>query len=155
VWSSVRNDWLTPVDIGDLQFKWEESTGDPHLFCTRGIYWFGVWPKGGTSTTGLLRVYFAGLPARFANDQSVLLDLPDDHVPALEDYALHEMAFQDGETQLGMRYWQSYLEREKKLSMFVDHRLDGSITSRYAGFMSGNLGGPTGHEGSFYSERYR
>jgi len=147
VWSSARNDWLQPVDIGDLQFKWEESSGDPQVFVTRGVYWLGVWPKGATTTTGYLRVYFAGIPNRFTVDQSVLHDLPDDHVVALEDYALHEMAFQDGEIALGLRYWQSYSDREKDLSKFVDHRLDGGITSRFGGVMSGRMHGHAQHEG--------
>ena len=154
VWSSVRNDWLQPVDEGDLQFKWEDSTGDPQLFFTRGVYWFGIWPKAGSSTTGELRVYFAGIPNRYTVDQSVLHDLPDDHVPALEDYALHEMALQEGDVDLALRYWNSYMERENKLSMFVDHRLDGAITSRYAGFMSGRMTGISGHEGTLIDNRY-
>lgn len=140
VWSSVRNDWLTPVDEGDLQFKWEESTGDPELFFTRGAYWFGVWPKAGTDTTGFMRVYYAGIPNRYEVDQSVLYELSDDFAPALEDYALHEMAFQDGEPAVAMRYFQSYSEREKKLSMFVDHRLDGGMRAQSGG--AGSLGQP-------------
>ena len=147
VWSSIRNDWLEPVDEGDLQFKWEDSTGDPHLFFTRGVYWLGIWPKGKSTVSGELRVYFAGIPNRFEIDQAVLHDLPDDHIVALEDYALHEMAFQDGESQLALRYWKSYLDRENRFSKFVDHRLDGSINSRFSGFASGRLNGPTGHEG--------
>jgi hypothetical protein len=147
VWSSIRNDWLHPVDEGDLQFKWEDSTGDPHLFFTRGVHWLGVWPKAGSSTTGELRVYFAGIPNRYTMNQSVLQDLSDDHVPALEDYALHEMAFQDGEPQLAMRYWNSYLEREDKLSKFADHRLDGGITSNFGGRVSGRMGGSPQTEG--------
>jgi len=139
IWSSIRNDWLQPVAEGDLQLDWEDSTGDPHLFFTRGVYWLGIWPKATSTSTGGLRVYFAGIPNRYEMDQSVLHDLPNDHIPALEDYALHEMAFQDGEPQLAMRYYQSYLEREKKLSMFVDHRLDGSTAGRF--------GGPGGFEG--------
>lgn len=147
VWSSVRNDWLHPVDEGDLQFKWEDSTGDPNLFFTRGVYWFGIWPKPESDATGEMRVYFAGIPNRFEIDQAVLHDLPDDHIPALEDYALHEMAFQDGEKGLALRYWASYREREKVLSRFVDHRLDGGITSRFGGIASGRMHSYAGNEG--------
>lgn len=147
IWSSRRNDWLSPVGEGDLQFRWEESSGDPHLFFTRGAYWLGVWPKADTTSTGHLRVQFSGVPNRYLVSQSVLYDLPNDHIPALEDYALHEMAFQDGEIPLGLRYWSSYLDRERKLSMFVDHRLDGAITDKFGGFRSGTMGGPSGHEG--------
>lgn len=154
VWSSVRNDWLQPVDIGDLQFQWEQSTGDPTLFFTRGVYWFGVWPPAGTSASGEMRVYFSGIPNRYTVDQSVLHDLPNDHVPALEDYALHEMAFQDGEQQLALRYYQSYLDRENRLSKWVDHRLDGGITNRFGGYTAGRLGGPTGHEGYLQNQSY-
>lgn len=154
VWSSRRNDWLSPVDEGDLQFQWEDSTGDPTLFFTRGAYWLGVWPRAGTSATGELRVYFSGIPNRYLVDQSVLHDLPDDHTVALEDYALHEMAFQDGEPQLALRYWQSYLDREKRLSMWVDHRLDAGISNRFGGYASGRMGGPTAHEGLLTNQSY-
>lgn len=149
VWSSARNDWLQPVDSGDLQFQWEASTGDPQVFFTRGIHWLGVWPRPGSTNTGSLRVYFSGIPYRYTIDQAVLADLPDDHVPALEEYALHEMAIQDGDVDLSMRYWASYIERENRLSRFADHRLDGGTVGRYGGYTSGHFGGPAGTEGYF------
>lgn len=153
-WSTTRNDWLTPVGEGDLQFKWEDSTGDPQLFFTRGVYWFGVWPKASSSTTGDIRIYFSGVPNRYLVDQSVLYDLPDDHVPALEDYALHEMAFQDGEKQLALRYFKSYSDREKRLAQFVDHRLDGGISSRFSGIMAGRMYGSYSNDGYLTPQGY-
>ena len=123
VWSTVRGDWLTPIEEDDLGFKWEESTGDPQMFWLRGIYWLGVWPKGSSTSTGYLRVHFAGMAPRFSTPQDVLSDLPDDLVPALEEYALYELNAQDRETERSLAHWEKYQKMEKQLGDFIDKRI--------------------------------
>lgn len=132
IWSTVRNDWLTPLDENDLDNRWEQATGDPLAFFTRGIYWIGVYPRP-AATTGFLRVHFAGLPSRFAHTASVLGDLPSDHLPALEDYALYEMAALDRTTKKALLQWSDYTKREKLLRDFVDRRLVHSRAGRFGG----------------------
>jgi len=131
VWSTARNDWLRPVAETDLDISWEEATGAPLVFFTRGIYWIGVQPKPTSSETGYLRVYFAGIPGRFTHPQAVLGDLPNDHVPALEDYALYEMAALDRQTKLALLHWKEYEAREKSLTDFTGRRLVGSRAGRF------------------------
>ncbi len=122
VWSSNRNEWLRPVSIEDLPYDWMKSVGEPQTFWTRGIHWLGVYPYE-TSGTGWLRVFFSGIPSRFAGTPSVLYDLPDDHVPALEDYALYQLSAMDREHDRAIGHFQAYIQRERDLSHFVDGRL--------------------------------
>lgn len=122
VWSTVREDWLVPISEENLGFQWEQSAGDPQHFFVRGISWLGVWPKADT-TAGYLRVYFAGLAPHFTVPQDVLADLPDDFVPALEDYALYELAAQDRETDKALEHWREYVAREDGLYRFVNNRV--------------------------------
>jgi len=137
IWSSVRNQWLDPISITDLDYSWQSSTGDPLAFFTRGIYWFGVYPMP-TSDTGTLRVHFKGVPPRFTHPQAILGDLPDNHYPALEDYVLYDMAAADGNSKRALAHWGSYIKREKALSKFVDHRIEMSRSGRIGG-MAGKL----------------
>ena len=130
VWSTSRNDWLKPVAETDLDINWEDEDGAPLVFFTRGIHWLGINPKPSATDTGYLRVYFSGLPGRFTHPQAVLGDLPYDHTPALEDYALYEMAALDRQTKLALLHWKEYSTREKSLTDFTDRRLVGSRAGR-------------------------
>lgn len=132
VWSTTRNDWLKPAVVEDFDTAWEEATGDPQTFFTRGIYWLVVDPAP-TSTAGFLRVYFAGIPGEFTHAQAVLGDLPDDFVPALEAYALYEMAAMDRKTKAALLYWKDYRAREASLTAFVDRRSVESYAGRIGG----------------------
>lgn len=136
IWSTSRNDWLTPVTEDELDPDWEDATGSPQVFFTRGIYWLGVYPKlGETDTAGYLRIYFTGVPQRFSYTQAVLRDLPDSYIPALEDYALYEMALIDREPKKALMHWQSYTKREKSLHDFADRRMEGGSAIQMGGLL--------------------
>jgi hypothetical protein len=137
IWCSNRNDWLKPETPENLDFTWEQATGDPLVFFTRGIYWIGLYPHP-VDSTGYLRVYFEGIPGRFTHTQAVLGDLPDQYYPALEDYALYEMASLDGESQRAIAHFQAYVAREKALRNYMDRRLVASTAGRL-GRLAGRL----------------
>ena len=136
VFSTENNLWLEPFNPEKLDINWRQATGNPQIFWTRGIYWLGVYPKSASdssadlSSASYLRVYFAGIPDRFANTQMILADLPDDMVPALEDYVLYEMAAIDHKNELAQYYWKSYLGREDRFNKFVAGRGDGARLNR-------------------------
>jgi hypothetical protein len=132
VWDTTTSAWLTPINQGDLGFRWEESAGEPQFYFLRGANWLGVWPKVST-TSGFIRVHFAGLPPRFTTPQSVLSDLPDDYVPALEEYALYELSAQDGETDKAIAHYQEYAAKEKSLADFVSRRTATARVGRVGG----------------------
>jgi len=131
IYSTSRTGWLSPISEDHLEFQWEDSSGTPELYFTRGIYWLGVWPKPADTDAGYLRVYFSGIPQRFEGTPSVLRDLPDNYAPALEEYALYEMASIDKETKKAISYWGMYVDREKALGGMVDRRLVGSTPTRF------------------------
>lgn len=134
VWGSGYNDWLHPANPELLDPVWEQSvTGTALRFWVRGIYWIAAHPISSEST-GYMRVRFAGIPPRFSFAQAVLGDLPDNHYPALEDYALYEMAGADRQPKRAISYFQSYKKREKALATFVDHRLSESTIGRIGRF---------------------
>lgn len=125
IWSVARNDWLRPANFNLLGSDWELAVGTPEVFWTRGIYWFGVYPRQAT-TSSYFRVYFQGVPSRFTHTQAVLGDLPDDYAPALEDYTLYEMAAADGNPKRALFLWSSYQKREKSLADFLRRRIVGA-----------------------------
>ena len=129
VWDTVSSAWLDPVGEPDSVggVRWEASAGQPQVFWMRGIYWLGVWPIPSDST-GYIRVHFSGLAPHFVIDQDVLAELPDDFIPALEDYALYEMSAQDGETSKAMEHYKNYSERSDAFRQFVERR---TVTARH------------------------
>ena len=84
-------------------------------------------------STTILKVYFQGVPARTNHLQEVLGDLPSDHLPALEDYALYTMASADGQPKRALDLWASFEKRQKALAYAVDHRLTGTRPGRLGG----------------------
>jgi hypothetical protein len=130
IWSTVREDWLTPTSEHLLHERWEESTGDPHSFFKRGWNWIVVYPRA-TSATGFLRVYLSCLAPQLLHGQAVTEDLPDDFAPALEDYALYDLQAQDGETRKALGHWKEFSERQRNFGEFVESR------GRTSGFIGG------------------
>lgn len=132
LFSTTRNDWLAPVTERGLDNPnqldasgtalWEESIGDPDSWFVRGAHWFGVYPYPGEDATGYLRLYFAGQAPHFTHDQAVLADLPDDYIPALEEYAMYELHAQDGESKKALLRWKNYDERATEFATFVERR---------------------------------
>ena len=137
VWCTNRNDWLVPSNPEQLPDDWEDATGDPQEFFVRGIFWLAVYPHP-TSSSGYLRVHFAGIPSRFTHTQAVLGDLPDQYYPALEDYARYEMATIDGRPKRAIEHFKSYLTREKSLRTYIDRRLVGSTAGQF-GRLTGRM----------------
>lgn len=121
VWSSLTEDWLVPVDPLDLGSRWEHATGPPRRVFMRGLFWMVVYPKPET-TAGFLRVYFQGHAPYFTHSQAVLRDLIDDYVPSLEEYALYDLAAQDGETTRALLHWNAYIAKTKEIANFVERR---------------------------------
>ena len=122
VWSSNTEDWLLPVSVGELKSRWEQAVGSPQHFFMRGLFWMAVFPRPDT-TTGFHRVYFAGHAPHFTHPQAVIRDLVDSYVPALEEYALYELAAQDGETTRALMHWGEYNRRSKEIADFVERRI--------------------------------
>lgn len=121
-WSTIRNDWLKPRSEDELDPRWEEATGDPYEWFVRGAFHFGVHPHPTSSTSGYLRVWFSGLAPHFTHGQSVIADLPDDFIPALEDYVLYELQARDGETKKSLLHWKDFSRRARMLEEFVRKR---------------------------------
>lgn len=132
VWSTIRQDWLTPStpDTVSAAPQWRTVTGDPHTFFLRGWSWLGVYPHP-TTSTGFLRVYLTTLAPRFLHNQAVLADLPDDVVPALEDYALYTLQALDGAVDKALLHWKDFVNRQQSLGSFVEHR------GRSSGYIGG------------------
>lgn len=122
VWSTVTETWLDPVSPLELGSRWEQAAGPSLSFFTRGLYWMAVLPKTETGT-GIFRVYFAAHAPHFTFPQAVLMDLLDDMVPALEEYALYELAAQDGETDRALGHWGEYSSRADLFAKFVERRI--------------------------------
>lgn len=129
IYNTGNNLWLEPLNPDKLHLDWRQSTGNPQGFFTRGIYWFAIYPKStaalttNRNTQNYLRVYFAGIPSRFSNTQEVLRDLPNDMIPAIEDYCLYEMAAIDRRHDMALYYWDQYYQREERFRRFVDNRV--------------------------------
>lgn len=123
VYSTATEQWLHPTSPRELGSRWEQAVGPPQRFFMRGLYWMGLFPKASAAGTGSLKVYFTAYAPRLTHPQAVLMDLTDDMVFALEDYALYDMDVQDGETNSALTYFGSYTRRSKTLSDFVDRRI--------------------------------
>lgn len=129
VWNTMIQDWLVPASIKEMGSRWEQSAGPPLRFFIRGLYWMAVWPKPAT-TTGTLRVYFPAYAPHYTHSQAVLKDLFDEYETALEDYALYDMAAQDGESDRALALWVAYTNRIGDLGKHIQRRIRTARTLR-------------------------
>ena len=68
------------------------------------------------------RVLHGAAPA-LEEDGEEPRQLPDEFVPALEEYALYELQQREGETDKALFWWGKYKEREKALEQHMAHRV--------------------------------
>ena len=131
VWHEAGNRWLSPVSVADLRFEeWEETSGDPGSWFTRGQWWLGFWPRSSGDPGEFVRVYFTAVPPDMDADGDGPHQLPDEFVPALEEYALYELYQREGETQKALFWWGKYKEREMSLERHMAHRVSRARTGR-------------------------
>jgi len=116
--------WLEPVALADLgRGEWEETTGTPTSWFVRGQWWLGVFPHPTSDLDQWMRVYYTGMAPALAEDGEVPAQLPDEFVPALEEYALYELQQREGEAEKALYWWEKYKEREAALEQHVAHRV--------------------------------
>jgi hypothetical protein len=124
VWHEPGVRWLTPISLGDIGYEeWEETRGNPISWFTRGAYWLAVWPTPSTSVDEFLRVYYTSVAPALDEDGEVPAGLPDEFIPAVEEYALYELHQREGETQKALYWWGRYKERERSLEQHMAHRV--------------------------------
>jgi hypothetical protein len=124
VFNAADQVWLKPIGIGDLLTpRWETVPGSPQRYLVRGAFWLGIYPRP-SSDVGTIRVYYSGIAPHLADSYSVIpADLPDDYVPALEDYTMYDLSTKDGETDKALEHWNSYRKREDSLAVYVKERI--------------------------------
>jgi len=124
VWHEQGVRWLTPINLSDIGYEeWEESTGNPIGWFIRGAWWLGIWPHPTSDVDEWVRVYFTGVAPSLAEDGQEPRGLPDEFVPALEEYACYELHQREGETDKALYWWGKYKERERALEQHMAHRV--------------------------------
>ena len=124
VWHESGNRWLTPGNWRDLTYEeWEETAGEPIAWFVRGLWWLALWPHPSADVDQWVRVYYTAVAPQLEEDGEEPAQLPDEFVPAIEEYALHELQQRDGETDKALYWWQQYKAREKSLEQHMAHRV--------------------------------
>lgn len=131
VWHEPGVRWLTPVNIADIGYdEWEETSGNPTGWFTRGLWWLGIWPRPSADVDEYIRVYYSAVAPKLVDDGDEPRQLPDEFVPALEEYAVYELQQREGETDKALYWWGKYKEREAKLEQHMAHRITTARTGK-------------------------
>lgn len=131
VWHEPGVRWLTPMALQDITYEeWEETSGNPTGWFVRGLWWLGVWPHPSSDVDEFLRVYYSAVAPKLVDDGDEPRQLPDEFVPALEEYAVYELQQREGETDKALYWWGKYKEREKALEQHMAHRVTTARTGK-------------------------
>lgn len=124
VWHESGNRWLAPINWRDLTYEeWEETAGLPISWFVRGYCWLGLWPHPSADLDEWVRVYYTAVAPELEDDGEEPVQLPDEFVPALEEYAIYELQQRDGETEKALYWWGKYKEREEALRRHMAERV--------------------------------
>jgi hypothetical protein len=124
IWHEPGVRWLTPIHLCDIGYEeWEETRGSPISWFIRGQFWLGLWPSPSADLDENIRVYYTGVAPALEEDGEEPAQLPDEFVPAIEEYALYELHQREGETEKALFWWGKYSEREKALEQHMAHRV--------------------------------
>lgn len=124
VWHESGNRWLTPSIVADRdRAEWETTNGQPTEWFTRGLWWLGLFPHPSADQDQWVRVYYSAVAPRLEEDGEEPRQLPDEFVPALEEYALYELTHQDGESEKALTWYGKYKARESVLEQHMARRV--------------------------------
>jgi hypothetical protein len=118
------NRWLIPTvprDLDPFDPRWERVTGEPQRVMVRGLFWFGYWPLA-QSDGGEADQFFTELPDPLEADSDEP-GFPESLHEALVEGALADLWSQDGEPELALKAWQTYLAYEGRLVAWLNDRL--------------------------------
>jgi hypothetical protein len=129
VWHQSGNRWLSPTSHTDMKTqRWEITDGNPVLWFTRGLWWLGIFPHPSSDLAEFVRVYYSAVAPGLEEDGEEPAQLPDEFVPALEEYALYELTQKDGETDKALYWYAKYKARETALEQHMAHRISTART---------------------------
>jgi len=131
VWHQANNRWLEPMSHRDLdqeRKQWELTAGGPTLWFTRGLWWLGLFPHPSEDVDQTVRVYYTAAAQRLTDDSHEPKQLPDEFIPALEEYALYELTQREGETEKALYWYGKYKAREADLAKHMAHRISTART---------------------------
>jgi len=101
--------WLAPNALCDMTYdEWEKTTGNPISWFVRGAWWLGIWPRPSADLDEWVRVYYTAVAPSLTEDGQEPAQLPDEFVPALEEYAVYELQLREGETDKALFWWGKY-----------------------------------------------
>lgn len=124
VWHEEGIRWLTPMSVSDMdRDRWEETAGNPIGWFTRGAWWLGIWPRPSSDVDEWIRMYYTAVAPELTDDGHEPKQLPDEFIPALEEYTLYELQHREGETDKALYWWGKYKERERALEQHMAHRV--------------------------------
>jgi len=131
VYHDNGNRWLAPISICDMGYaEWEQTTGSPINWFTRGLWWLGLWPHTSTDPGEFVRVYYTAVAPRMEDDGEEPRQLSEEFIPALEEYAIYELHQREGETDKALYWWGQYKTRERDLEQHMAHRVTQARTGK-------------------------
>ena len=121
--NETTNRWLrmTPpstLDRGDR--RWERVTGEPQRMLRRGWRWLGLWPRV-QGDAGIVKLYHTVLPDPMVEDDDEP-GFPSQFHMGCVDWAVSDLWAQDGEAMQAELAWNAYLDNERGLTAWVQHR---------------------------------
>ena len=101
---------LEPVsqdDLDALNVSWESTTGNPHLWFSRGFDNFGIYPRPAT-TGGILWVDYMAWAQSLLHDAAEPEFAVEDH-EALAVYGLYDGLIRGAQVEEATRLWQGWV----------------------------------------------
>jgi hypothetical protein len=114
----LRMTTVRTLDSGDR--RWERVTGQPQRMLRRGWRWLGLWPRM-PGDSGTAKVYYTALPDPLVEDDDEP-GFPGQFHMGCVDWAVSDLWAQDGEATFAEIAWQAYIDAEKALGAWIQHR---------------------------------
>lgn len=124
IFNPTITDWLRPRGIRTFSNtpKWWTHDGSPTRFLMRGLFWLAIYPRPGADASPLT-LYYSGMAPHYRDSSTVIPDLTDDVIPAVEEYILYDLLASDGEISKAMAHWMAFNARAKMLAKQVRERM--------------------------------
>lgn len=123
IFNTVTKRWIIPTSLTKLdqdRFDWEACAGTPFYFVPINHRFIAIYKKPIAANYGNAYIYYvASAPTLVDGDQ---IQIPDDHISALEHYNRCDLLEQQQEFTKSSQMFKDYLSNLEELRAFVQNK---------------------------------
>lgn len=123
MFNTTTKRWMWPTSVRKLEntrVDWDTAPGTPYYFVPISHRYVAIYKKPNTNAYGNMFLYYRAAAPTLASSDTI--QLPSDHVLALQDYCITDLFEQAQEWAKAQKHFQAYAMMLEKLRVWAQNQ---------------------------------